>query len=130
MRRSTKKMPTNMSGWVKRKINIWPVPRVARPADIWRLYSLNIVMSDRPEVRTASGTFAVVDVAGLAFSMIGAMARLPFREPWRGPGGLPRNLAVSTTREFVRSLLGYASSLPTDEISGLSTGSPVRYCLR
>ena len=47
------------------------------------------------------------------------MARLPFREPWRGPGGLPRNLAVSTTREFVRSLLGYASSLLTDEFRAL-----------
>jgi len=76
-------------------------------------------MSDRPEVRTASWPIAVVDVAGLASSMVSALGRLPFRGPWRGPGNMARNLAVTTTREFVRSLLGYASSLPIDEFRAL-----------
>jgi monoterpene epsilon-lactone hydrolase len=76
-------------------------------------------MSDRPEVRTASWPIAVVDVAGLASSMVSALGRLPFRGPWQGPGNMARNLAVTTTREFVRSLLGYASSLPIDEFRAL-----------
>ncbi|MGP0029487.1 MAG: alpha/beta hydrolase [Acidimicrobiales bacterium] len=78
-----------------------------------------MVMSDRPEVRKASWPIAAVDVAGLASNLVGAVARLPFRQPWRGPGNLTRNLAVSATREFVRSLLGYASSLPIDEFRAL-----------
>ncbi len=78
-----------------------------------------MVMSDRPEVRTASWPIAAVDIAGLASSFVGAIGRLPFRDPWRGPGGPPRNLAVSATRELVRSLLGYASSLPVDEFRSL-----------
>jgi epsilon-lactone hydrolase len=78
-----------------------------------------MVMSDRPEVRTASWPIAAVDIAGLASSFMGAICRLPFRDPWRGPGSQPRNLAVSATREFIRSLLGYASSLPIDEFRSL-----------
>jgi epsilon-lactone hydrolase len=37
----------------------------------------------------------------------------------RWPGKLPRNLAVSATRELTRSLLGFASSLPIDEFRSL-----------
>ena len=78
-----------------------------------------MVMSDRPEVRTAPWPIAAVDIAGLASSFMGAIGRLPFRDPWRGPGTQSRNLAVSATRELVRSLLGYASSLPIDEFRSL-----------
>ena len=78
-----------------------------------------MVMSDRPEVHTASWPIAAVDVATLASSFVGAISRLPFRAPWRGPSNPPRNLAVSTTRELVRTLLGYASSLPIDEFRSL-----------
>jgi epsilon-lactone hydrolase len=78
-----------------------------------------MVMSDRPEVQTASWPIAVVDVATLASSFVGAVSRLPFRAPWRGPSHPPRNLAVSATRELVRTLLGYASSLPIDEFRSL-----------
>jgi acetyl esterase/lipase len=60
-----------------------------------------------------------VDLAGLASNLVGAIARLPFRDPWRGPSNSPRNLAVSTTRELIRSLFGYASSLPIDEFRAL-----------
>ena len=76
-------------------------------------------MADRSEVRTASWPVAAVDVAGLASNMLGAIARLPFRDPWRGPGSSPRNLAVSATRELIRSLFGYATSLPIDEFRSL-----------
>lgn len=76
-------------------------------------------MSDRPEVQTVSWPIAVVDVATLASSFVGALGRLPFRTPWRGPSHPPRNMALSATREFVRTLLGYASSLPIDEFRSL-----------
>jgi epsilon-lactone hydrolase len=76
-------------------------------------------MSDRPEVKTASWPIAAVDVAELTSNLIGAVARLPFRNPWRGPSNPPRNLAVSTTRELTRSLFGYAASLPIDEFRSL-----------
>ena len=76
-------------------------------------------MSDRPEVQTASWPIAAVDVAALASNFVSAMSRLPFRDPWRGPSHPPRNMAVSATRELVRSLLGYASSLPIDEFRSL-----------
>ena len=82
-------------------------------------YSVDVVMSDRPEVRTASWPIAAVDVAELASNLVGAIARLPFRDPWRGPGNSARNLVVSTTRELIRSLFGYAASLPIDEFRAL-----------
>jgi epsilon-lactone hydrolase len=86
----------------------------------WRAgYSLGMVMSDRPEVQTAPWPIAVVDVATLASSFVGAIGRLPFRGPWRGPSHPPRNMAVSATRELVRTLLGFASSLPIDEFRAL-----------
>jgi acetyl esterase/lipase len=78
-----------------------------------------MVMSDRPEVETASWPIAAIDVATLASSFVGAIGRVPFRDPWRGPSHPPRNMAVSATRELVRSLLGYASSLPIDEFRSL-----------
>jgi monoterpene epsilon-lactone hydrolase len=78
-----------------------------------------MVMSDRPEVATASWPIALIDVGGLASNFVAALGRLPFRDPWRGPGRPGRNLAVSATRELVRSLLGYASSLPIDEFRAL-----------
>jgi acetyl esterase/lipase len=76
-------------------------------------------MSDRPEVKTASWPIAAVDVAELTSNLVGAVARLPFRSPWRGPSNTARNLAVSTTRELTRSLFGYATSLPIDEFRAL-----------
>ena len=78
-----------------------------------------MVMSDRPEVRTAPWPIAAIDTAGLAAGLVAGLGRLPFRNPRRGPGKLPRNLAVSATREFTRSFLGYASSLPIDEFRSL-----------
>lgn len=76
-------------------------------------------MSDRPGVKTAAWPIAAVDLVTLASNFVGAIGRLPFRDPWRGPGAPPRNLAVSATREFVRTLIGYALSLPIDEFRSL-----------
>ncbi len=78
-----------------------------------------MVMSDRPEVRTAPWPIAAVDAAGLVAGLAGGLGRLPFRNPLRGSGNLPRNLAMAATRELVRSLMGFASSLPIDEFRSL-----------
>ncbi len=78
-----------------------------------------MVMSDRPEVRTAPWPIAAIDAAGLAAGLAGGLGRLPFRNPLRGSGNLPRKLALSATRELVRSLMGFASSLPIDEFRSL-----------
>lgn len=78
-----------------------------------------MVMSDRPEVQTVSWPIAVVDLATLASSFVGALGRIPFRAPWRGPSHPPRDIAVLATPELVRTLLGYASSLPIDEFRSL-----------
>jgi monoterpene epsilon-lactone hydrolase len=78
-----------------------------------------MVMASRPEVQVASAPIAVVDAAGLAGAFVAAMARIPLRAPWRGPSNPLRNIAVSSTREFVRSLMGYMTSLPIDEFRAL-----------
>ena len=82
-------------------------------------YAVDVVMSDRPEVRTASWPIAAVDVAGLASNLVGAVAVSRFAPLGVDRATTPRNLAVSTTRELTRSLLGYAASLPIDEFRAL-----------
>lgn len=76
-------------------------------------------MGKRPDVPTASVPIAAVDVLGLAGAFAGAIARIPLRAPWRGPRNPLRNIAVASTREFVRSLMGYMTSLPIDEFRSL-----------
>ena len=84
-----------------------------------------------PGSETASWPIAAVDVAGLASSLVGAVARLPFRTPWRGPSNGPRNLAVSTTRELTPIPLGYRRhfrSMSSAPWSEFLMRSPARYC--
>src|SRR5580704_7460964 len=74
-----------------------------------------MVMASRPGVEVASAPVAAVDLLGLASALAGAALRIPLRAPWRGPSSPLRNIAVSSTREFVRSLMGYVTALPIDE---------------
>src|ERR1700712_4835135 len=78
-----------------------------------------VVMGKRPDVQTASTAIAAVDVLGLAAAFAGAAVRIPLRAPWRGPRNPVRNIAVASTREFVRSFMGYLTSLPIDEFRAL-----------
>src|SRR5882757_674003 len=78
-----------------------------------------MVMGRRPGVATASPAITAVDVVGLAGTFVAAIARIPLRAPWRGPRNPFRNVAVASTREFVRSLIGYVTSLPIDEFRSL-----------
>jgi monoterpene epsilon-lactone hydrolase len=74
-----------------------------------------MVMASRPEVEVASAPVALVDLLGLAGAFAGAALRIPLRAPWHGTSSPLRNVAVASTREFVRSLMGYVTALPIDE---------------
>lgn len=74
-----------------------------------------MVMGRRPGVERSSWPITATDLMGLAGQLSTAMARVPFRRPWSGGSSLPHNLAVSVTRETLRSFMGYSSSLPIAE---------------
>jgi acetyl esterase/lipase len=76
-------------------------------------------MARRPEVQVASLPITAIDIAGLAGAFAAALSRTAFRAPWRGPASIPRNVAVASTRELVRSLMGYMTALPVDEFRAL-----------
>jgi monoterpene epsilon-lactone hydrolase len=76
-------------------------------------------MARRPEVQVASLPITAIDIAGLAGAFVAALSRTAFRAPWRGPASIPRNVAVASTRELVRSLMGYMTALPIDEFRAL-----------
>jgi epsilon-lactone hydrolase len=78
-----------------------------------------MVMADRPDVETASLPVAAIDTVGLAATMTLALCRVPFRAPWRGSGSVPHNVAVTVTREVIRSFLGYSMSLPVKEFRSI-----------
>ena len=78
-----------------------------------------MVMARRPGVQTANAAIAAVDTVGLATTFLAAFARIPLRAPWRGPSNPVRNIAVASTRELVRSLIGYVTSLPIDEFRAI-----------
>lgn len=78
-----------------------------------------MVMADRPEVQTASGPVTALTVLGLGESLLNGLARIPFRRPWEGPGGLLDNLGQSVTRQVVRSFMGFSISLPIDEFRSM-----------
>ena len=78
-----------------------------------------MVMADRPEVRTASGPVAAVTLVGLAENLVNALARVPFRQPWRGPSGAVQNTGANLTREVIRSFMGYSTGLPIEEFRSM-----------
>ncbi|MDH3018393.1 alpha/beta hydrolase [Gordonia alkanivorans] len=78
-----------------------------------------MVMADRPEVETASGPLTALAVAGLASSMLGGLARVPFKKPWSGPSGLLDNVGQSVTRQSIRTFMGYSMGLPIEEFRSM-----------
>ncbi|PXW35573.1 alpha/beta hydrolase [Nocardia sp. 348MFTsu5.1] len=78
-----------------------------------------MVMADRPEVKTASTPVTALAVLGLAESMLNGLARVPFHQPWKGPGGLLDNVGQSVTRQAVRSFMGYSMGLPIEEFRSM-----------
>jgi acetyl esterase/lipase len=78
-----------------------------------------MVMGRRPGVQRSSWPVAVTDLVGLVGEMGLGMARVPFRRPWSGRGNLAHNVAVSVTRETMRTFMGYSTSLPIDEFRSI-----------
>ena len=78
-----------------------------------------MVMADRPEVRIASRPVAAVTVVGLAENLVNALARVPFRQPWRGPSGPVQNTGANLTRQVIRSFMGYSTGLPIEEFRSM-----------
>ena len=78
-----------------------------------------MVMADRPEVQTASAPLTALAMVGLAESMLNGLARVPFRRPWQGPGGLLDNIGQSVTRQAIRSFMGYSMGLPIEEFRSM-----------
>ena len=78
-----------------------------------------MVMGRRPEVKTAPGPVVALDAVLLAQQMAISLARLPFRRPLQGRSTWLSNLGASTTREMVRSYMGYATSLPLAEFRSI-----------
>ena len=78
-----------------------------------------MVMARRPEVQTASAPVAALDTLLLGQQLVGALARLPFRRPLAGRSSRLSNLGASTTREVIRSFMGYATSLPIAEFRSI-----------
>ncbi len=76
-------------------------------------------MADRPEVPTARRPVAVIAVAGLAQNVAMGLSKVPFRSPLRGVFSPFENLAAATTRQVVRSFMGYSSSLPVEEFRSI-----------
>jgi acetyl esterase/lipase len=74
-----------------------------------------MAMGNRPEVKTAAAPVVALDVGLLAVQLATAMARVPFRHPFAGHSSKASNLAVSVTRETIRALMGYTSSLRIPE---------------
>ncbi|HNP56646.1 MAG TPA: alpha/beta hydrolase fold domain-containing protein [Gordonia sp. (in: high G+C Gram-positive bacteria)] len=78
-----------------------------------------MVMADRPGVKTASAPITAIALAGLASTMVTGLARVPFSKPLSGPFGVLDNVGQATTRQAVRSFLGYAMSLQIDEFRSM-----------
>ncbi len=78
-----------------------------------------MVMGRRADVETASGPIAALAVAGMVQELAMGMATVPFRRPWRGNHRLIDNIGASTTRQFMRSFMGYSTSLPTEEFRSI-----------
>src|SRR5580698_7231490 len=76
-------------------------------------------MGNRPEVETARAPIVALDVSLLAGHFATALARVPFRHPFRGQSSPLSNLGITVTREVIRAFMGYSSSLPIPEFRSL-----------
>ncbi len=74
-----------------------------------------MVMAHRQGVEHSSWPVTATDFATLAGAMGAALVRVPLRKPWKQAGSVVGNLAVATTRESIRTFMGFASALPIDE---------------
>jgi epsilon-lactone hydrolase len=78
-----------------------------------------MAMGNRPEVKTAPAPIVALDVTLLAEVLATALARVPFRHPFRGQSSLPSNLGIAVTREVMRAFMGFTSALRIPEFRSL-----------
>ena len=74
-----------------------------------------MVMGKRDDVETAIVPIATIAVVGLGQQIVNGLVRVPFRSPWRGPSGMLHNVGAATTRQVLRTFMGYSTSLPIEE---------------
>jgi len=72
-------------------------------------------MGKRDDVATASTPIAAVAVVGLGQQIANGLVKTAFRRPWRGSSSIAHNMGRATTRQVIRSFMGYSSSLPIEE---------------
>ena len=76
-------------------------------------------MADRPDVPTAGVPVSTIAVVGLAQNVLIGLSKVPFRRPLHGVLSPVENLAAATTRQVVRTFMGYSSSLPVEEFRSI-----------
>jgi acetyl esterase/lipase len=72
-------------------------------------------MGKRDGVATASPPIAAMAVMGLGQQIANGLVKVAFRKPWSGPSSVAHNMGRATTRQVVRTFMGYSSSLPIEE---------------
>ncbi len=72
-----------------------------------------------PGGETARAPIVALDVSLLAGQFATALARVPFRHPFRGQSSPLSNLGITVTREVIRAFMGYSSSLRIPEFRSL-----------
>jgi epsilon-lactone hydrolase len=78
-----------------------------------------MAMGNRPEVKTAPAPIVALDVTLLTQQLATALARVPFRHPFRGQSSPWSNFGIAVTREVTRAFMGYALSLRIPEFRSL-----------
>jgi epsilon-lactone hydrolase len=78
-----------------------------------------MAMGNRPEVKTARAPIVALDVSLLTQQLATALARVPFRHPFRGQSTPWSNLGIAITREMTRAFMGYSLSLRIPEFRSL-----------
>ena len=73
-----------------------PVPSLAADSERWRTVGSveRMAMGNRPEVKTAPAPIVALDVTLLAQQLATALARVPFRHPFRGQSSPWSNLGI------------------------------------
>ncbi len=78
-----------------------------------------MAMGNRPGVKTAPAPIVALDVTLLAEQLATALARVPFRHPFRGQSSPLSNLGIAVTREVMRAFMGFTSALRIPEFRSL-----------
>ena len=68
-----------------------------------------MVLGDRPAIATSPQPITVADASALTAQLMVALARVPYREPWRGFSNTIEKMLGTVTREVLPAFIGYMS---------------------